>query len=102
MPTSNIIGKTIGSCVLNEYLILFTKDDSFDRIYKIKPPNDSGISDIVKLFEGDLNLNESNLIQTLPFYENDSIQKVYWVDGLNQPRVINIDIDPNASITYLK
>jgi hypothetical protein len=73
----NIIGKTIGSCVINEYLILFTTDSSSDRIYKIKPPNDSGVSDVVKLAELDLNFNESNKIQTLPFYENESVQKVY-------------------------
>lgn len=96
----NITGKTIGSCVINEYLILFTTDDSYDRIYKIKPPNDSGVSDVVKLAELNLNFNESNKIQTLPFYENESVQKVYWIDGLNQPRVINIAIDDGRIYDY--
>lgn len=73
----NIIGKTIGSCVINECLILFTTDNSSDRIYKIKPPNSSGISDVIKLFDGDLKFNLSSKIQTLAFYENESIQKVY-------------------------
>lgn len=86
----NIIGKTIGSCVINECLILFTTDDSSDRIYKIKPPNSDGISDVIKLFDGDLKFNIYSKIQTLPFYENESIQKVYWIDGRNQPRVINV------------
>lgn len=73
----NITGKTIGSCVINEYLILFTHDESSDRIYKIKPPNDNGESDVILLAELNLNFNESNKIQTLPFYENESVQKVY-------------------------
>ena len=29
-------------------------------------------------------------IETLTFYENEEIQKVYWTDGINQPRMINI------------
>lgn len=29
-------------------------------------------------------------IETLAWYENEDIQKVYWVDGLNKPRMINI------------
>ena len=97
---SNILGKCIGSCVINEYLILFTNDTTVDRIYKIKPPNNVGESYIVKLFEGSLNFSQDNLIQTLPFYENENVQKVYWIDGLNQPRVINIAIEDGGIFNY--
>ena len=96
----NIIGKTIGSCVINECLILFTTDNSSDRIYKIKPPNSGGVSDVIKLFDGDLKFSLSNKIQTLAFYENESIQKVYWIDGINQPRVINVSIDDSRIHLY--
>ena len=40
--------------------------------------------------KGRLNFDASYPIETLSFYENEDIQKVYWTDGLNQPRVINI------------
>ena len=30
-------------------------------------------------------------LETLPFYENDIVQKVYWTDDKNQPRSININ-----------
>lgn len=30
------------------------------------------------------------------FYENEYIKKVYWTDGLNQPRVINIAATPDV------
>ena len=86
----NIIGYTIGSCVINDQLILFTTDEGHDRIYKIRPPGYSGVSDFIVLFDGNLNFSRSSKIQTLPFYENENIQKVYWIDGVNQPRVINI------------
>ena len=92
---SNIVGKVLGSCVLNEYLVLFTTfvDNLLvrtDRIYRISKSSieNSIIVDI--LYVGQLNFNENNQIQSIPFYENESIQKVYWIDGLNQPRVINI------------
>lgn len=91
MPAIKIRGKTLGSCVLNDFLVLFTHDESADRIYRMGKPNDiSKISNTVILFEGNLNFSNNNKIQTLPFYENESIQKVYWIDGINQPRVINI------------
>lgn len=29
-------------------------------------------------------------IESVPCYESDKIQKIYWIDGVNYPRVINI------------
>ena len=42
------------------------------------------------LFSGDLKFNPKYPIETISLYENENSKKVYWVDGLNQPRVINI------------
>jgi hypothetical protein len=94
MDAITLYGSPIGSCVIGDFLILFTTDidGSVDRIYKIFKPTDS-LSDTVLLFQGNLNFSLSNKIQTLPFYENNNIQKVYWIDGLNQPRVINVAVD---------
>lgn len=103
MPTITIRGKTLGTCVINEFLILFTHESGVDRIYKVNRPNSvTGISNITKLVEENLSFvdDENHLIQTLPFYENESIQKVYWIDGLNQPRVINIAIDDGRIFNY--
>ena len=33
------------------------------------------------------------MIESIPCYENDSVVKVYWIDGINYPRVINIEHD---------
>ena len=52
------------------------------------------------LFWGNLGFNLKYPIETLPFYENENILKIYWTDGLNQPRVINIkgaELIQNAS-----
>ena len=59
-----------------------------DRIYKLWFNN--GTLTGKRLFRGDLGFNYKHPIETISFYENADIRKVYWTDGLNQPRVINI------------
>lgn len=90
----SIDGIPIGQSVIDDELIVFTTktdsniDDKKDKIYKIWFNGDA--LEGQKLFEGNLNFDYSHPIETLSFYENSDIKKVYWVDGLNQPRVINI------------
>lgn len=51
---------------------------------------------IATIYNGNLNFRVQNPIETLGVYEAEAIQKVYWLDGINQPRVINIAADnPN-------
>lgn len=59
-----------------------------DRIYKLWFNNEQLAGQ--RLFRGDLGLNYKSPIETLSYYENSNIKKVYWTDGLNQLRVINI------------
>lgn len=63
---------------------------NYDNIYKLNNFSSTNSITTELLYSGNLNFNINNKIQTLPFYENESIQKVYWIDGRNQPRVINI------------
>ena len=92
-------GSYLGHCVLNNYLTVFTKDNNYDYIYRIEKGNPFNIT---QLFKGDLKFELSHPIETLGIYENELIQKVYWVDGINQPRVINIIKDKldNAVVNY--
>ena len=59
-----------------------------DRIYKVWLNGKNLIGK--RLFRGDINLSYKNPIETIAFYESADIKKVYWTDGANQPRVINI------------
>ncbi len=82
-----IQGKTLGTCVINDFLVLFTHEPGIDRIYKVSNPVNND-SQTILLFQGDLGMydtvNDKNVkVQTLPFYEGESIQKVYWIDGVN-------------------
>lgn len=59
-----------------------------DRIYKLWFDNGNLTGKL--LFKGDLGFDYKHPIESVSFYENADIRKVYWTDGLNQPRVINI------------
>lgn len=91
-------GTYVGHAVLNDYLILFTftltdQPGSIERIHtdlitrinlKATPIT------VTTLYSGNLGFDINHPIETLVDFETEEIQKVYWTDGINQPRVINI------------
>ena len=87
-----IKGTYLGHAVLGDFLVIFTTlskgGERKDYIYRVDKEGTSYI--LNTLYEGDLNFNINHPIETLSYYETEYIQKVYWVDGLNQSRVINI------------
>lgn len=82
-----IDGVLLGQNVLNNYITLFTKGTN-DNIYRLE--NKGTYFETLLLFSGNLNFSTDYPIENIGVYENDNIQKVYWIDGLNQSRVINI------------
>lgn len=82
-----IDGVLLGQNVLNNYVTLFTKGAN-DNIYRLE--NKGTYFETLLLFSGNLNFSTDYPIENIGVYENDNIQKVYWIDGLNQSRVINI------------
>jgi hypothetical protein len=92
--TLSIEGTPIGQAVLNDNWIIFTAGAA-SKIYKLwfGDKDNIGIKDTLYgkcLHTGALGFSVDNPIETLTYYENEDVQKVYWTDGLNQPRVINI------------
>ena len=72
-----------------------------DRIYLVE--NTEGtLVNVTKLFEGNLNFSFDYPIEAVSYYEGVNIQKVYWTDGLNPTRVINIarTIDPTDQTQF--
>lgn len=92
-----IEGIPIGTAIIDNKLVLFTTQRSTtkilpDHIYVLQYSNAEKTAIKGKmLYSGNLNFNANYPIKTLVSYESPDIQKVYWVDGLNQPRVINIE-----------
>lgn len=89
-----ISGNYLGGTSLGDNLIIFTKDNNYDYIYVLNV--EDTVTGELK-FKGDLDFSIDNPIEALSFYENENIQKVYWVDGKNYPRFINIK-DPNTLV----
>ena len=91
----DIKGCVIGTCVLNKYLVLFTHDtNNIDYIYRLEIIDED--LNITEIFTGNLNFDINYPLETLGVYENENIQKVYFIDGKNQARVINILEDYNS------
>lgn len=88
--TIKIPGVLIGYNVLNNFVTLFTTGE-FDCIYRLEYKDTYFESKL--LYSGKLNFNSDYPIESIGIYENDDLQKVYWIDGINQPRVINIRKD---------
>lgn len=89
-----IVGSYIGHCVVGNYLVVFTvnsKDSTLNYIHRIEKKADGWV--ITILYIGNLNMDVEHPIQALGIYEGELVQKVYWVDGKNQPRSINIVAD---------
>ena len=93
---TGINGTVIGYNVLNEYVTLFTTDikenKQEDTIYRLtkKEDTEGKYFECIVLYKGNLKFDVSNPIESLGVFENNDIQKVYWIDGKNQARVINI------------
>lgn len=119
VTSDSIMGVPIGTAVINHKLVIFTTKtlteeeavtgsitntfDMPDRIYVLSYADDSESdeksSTYVKkmkatlFYRGNLNFCARSPLETLVSYESDNIEKVYWTDGRNQPRVINLQAD---------
>ena len=110
IPTSNAVviasnGRLdnfipVGQAVINDQWVLFGKIGTNDYILKLWYVNDDLNIDV--LYCGHLGFDVNYPLETLIFYENEQIQKVYWIDGKNQPRVINIakPSEPNIDTQF--
>lgn len=92
-------GDIVGQCSTNKEIIVFTTDSQEgDKIWKIfKGSSDEW--DAKLLYQGNLNFSVEFPIEALFNYETDDIQKVYWIDGRNQLRCINITKDEQYNDT---
>lgn len=81
----------IGHSVIGNYLIVFVKEDE-DYIYRVNLDELNKNTNLPPtiLYKGNLNFNKEFPIQAISDYESKLVQKVYWTDGLNPPRLINV------------
>ena len=87
-------GEYVGHCVLGKYLVVFTaeRDKSNAHIYRLEK-TDTGYKKIILFRKEEAWENSWDPkypIESIGVYETELVQKIYWVDSVNQPRVINI------------
>ena len=103
LTEGSIAGNIIGYCVLNKYITIFTHDTNADHIYRLEKDTTATFPTmtVTSLYSGDLDFDNDTKIEALGVYENENIQKVYWIDGVHQPRFINITkTDYNTTETF--
>lgn len=85
-------GNYVGHCVFGKYLVVFTSDDyGRSTIYRVEYRNDKLITLVLyNNYQSNDMWDVKYPIETLGVSENELINKVYWIDGIHQPRVINI------------
>lgn len=79
----------IGHSTIDTYIVLFTHSEDGDYIYRIDCTN-TDEPKVVILYSGKLGFSNEYSIQAVSDYEAKLIQKIYWIDGYNTPRMINI------------
>ena len=78
-----IVGNTTTK---NGFVFFTTNNKGFDCLWEITLET----LNIGLLYAGNLNLNINNPVQILNNYENSKIDKIYWVDGKEQLRFLNL------------
>jgi hypothetical protein len=82
------VQQIIGHSNSREDIILLTTDNNgFDCIWKIEIFTDQ----LQLLYIRDLGFSTDNPLQVLDNFENEKIDKLYWVDGINQMRSLNLN-----------
>ena len=91
-----IKGIVLGHSTINDSVVLFSKDEDIDYIHLFNG------NELTILYEGDLYFSVEHPIECTSIYESEDIQRVYWADGKNVLRSINIKDKklPNVSSTY--
>ena len=104
-------GTYLGHCLLGKYLVVFStrglkEDDNASKEDKAVDDYitriDLSTKEKLVLYNGNLRFSTNNLIEAISSFENENVQKVYWTDGKNQPRVINIvgEIKENVNTQF--
>jgi len=95
LPTSSTTQKIVGAVSTRTGIVLFTTDDlgmdcvwEIDNVIEDTPANTNYSLDLIYIRS--LGFSSNDPIQAIFNYENDNIQKVYWVDGKAQIRFLNL------------
>ena len=90
----DVLGQTVGICKINSNtIVIFTAGPSNSYIYKGILKADNSELECSLLYQGDLKFDTNHPIESLYNYENEKSQKIYWTDGKNPLRQLNLAAD---------
>lgn len=113
-----IPGTIIGATTIGDYLLVFSVDESSelykdyiirfnisgDVLYgKVLYKGRANVGSVPASDKLELGFSTEHPIETISYYENEALIKVYWTDNYNRPRVINIleeDLDGLDSTSF--
>ena len=80
----------------NYVVVIATPNNSYndDVIYKLTPNVDGTISETQKILEIDLDLVAGTSLRVEVSEENEHFHRIYWTDGVNPLRTLNLKEDP--------
>lgn len=88
----------VGIAKFSDYVAAITTSDSAssqDTIFKITPNADGTIKNIGPILETDLGLTEKTSLRVEVSEENEHFHRIYWTDGVNPLRTINLRENPD-------
>lgn len=91
---SGIEGQYVSHYVIGNHIVVFTYDETneLNIIYRIDV--DEPVVTVHTLFdESDLNIRPAKPLEFTSYFEAEGVIKIYWVDGVNQLRFMNIMVD---------
>lgn len=87
--SKQVAGNILGHCIIDNKLVVFSTTLFNSKIDYITL-YDSNLNKL-KEYSGNLGFDTKYKVETIGLVENENIKKVYWVDGINSPRYINIE-----------
>lgn len=94
LSSNSITGNIVGVYVLNKYIIVFSHASKGDYIYRLEEVKSTNSDDLllsgIVLYHKNLGFTNDMRLEILGVVESENIQKVYWLDGVHQPRFIII------------
>jgi len=90
IPLTSTTQQIIGYTVTRDSVVLFTTDDAgMDIVWTVSNTDYS----ITLKYLRNLGFSTSSPIQAIFNYENENIQKIYWVNGEQQIRFLNLEYE---------
>ena len=98
LNSSNIDYEALGVAEFSNYIAIIAKtstENALDAIFKITPSDDFSSSTTDIILRTDLGLTSKELLRVELSEENEHFHRIYWTDGVNPLRTINLKEDAN-------